>query len=271
MKHLYFFLFLLFFYAESKEQNTVIGSITYDFSFLQDPKNQNSIFEEIMVLKFSKTNSVFKSQVFEQSQKLEDERMKKVFEKTTGNVIVDTGKSLLIGSPVQYFNFYKEGVNYQTNYFIGTKYLIKQPLERINWKIENTVKGIGGFGCQKAVGVSHGRTYIAWFCADIPYSYGPRKLQGLPGMILEAYDENKEVVYKLRSVDLRPVPNEVIELPKNAVSTTVKEFIRLVEAYQNGAGSGNNEMYGNVTIESKGDNNNYRKKTKVKVNLIDLD
>ena len=51
-------------------------------------------------------------------------------------------------------------------------------------------KKIGNFLCQKAVSNFRGRDYVAWFAKDIPVHAGPWKFYGLPGLILEVYDEN---------------------------------------------------------------------------------
>jgi len=49
--------------------------------------------------------------------------------------------------------------------------------------------------CQKAEGDFRGRHYIAWFSNKILIPDGPWKLCGLPGLILEAYDEKKTVYF----------------------------------------------------------------------------
>lgn len=56
------------------------------------------------------------------------------------------------------------------------------------WTMEDSTKQVLGYTCQKAECNFRGRHYIAWFAADIPVSDGPWKLNGLPGLILEAYD-----------------------------------------------------------------------------------
>lgn len=56
------------------------------------------------------------------------------------------------------------------------------------WTMLDSTKQILGYTCQKAECNFRGRQYIAWFTTDIPVSDGPWKLNGLPGLIMEAYD-----------------------------------------------------------------------------------
>ena len=52
-----------------------------------------------------------------------------------------------------------------------------------------------GYTCHKAVADFRGREWIAWYAPELPLSYGPWKLCGLPGLILEAYDNKLEYKY----------------------------------------------------------------------------
>lgn len=78
--------------------------------------------------------------------------------------------------------------------------LIKDNWLPVQWKIYNQHKKIGGINCRKAVGEFRGRTYVVWFAETIPVPYGPWKLFGLPGLILEAKDTEGIFHYKATSV-----------------------------------------------------------------------
>lgn len=77
----------------------------------------------------------------------------------------------------------------------------KEPLPKINWKIKDVTKKIEGILVQKATCKFRGRNYIAWFALEIPIPLGPWKLNGLPGLIIEAYDTNKELLFLFKKLE----------------------------------------------------------------------
>ncbi len=92
-------------------------------------------------------------------------------------------------------------------FFERTAFLAEEPkMPQLNWKLTSKKRKIGLFECQKATCSFRGRNYEAWFTTEIPIQDGPWKLQGLPGLILEAYDETKEVQFLFKSVQV-PAPN----------------------------------------------------------------
>jgi GLPGLI family protein len=91
---------------------------------------------------------------------------------------------------------------------------VKEIAPKINWKIEKETKKIGNFTCKKATTSFRGRNYTAWFTSDIPLQFGPWKLNGLPGLILEAYDTNKSVYWYFKSVEYPTKTKEAVKYMK---------------------------------------------------------
>lgn len=61
--------------------------------------------------------------------------------------------------------------------------------KEINWKIVNDKKKIGNFEVIRATTNYGGRNWTAWYCSEISLPYGPYVFYGLPGLILEIYDD----------------------------------------------------------------------------------
>ena len=63
----------------------------------------------------------------------------------------------------------------------------EEPISEITWEVMgDSTKNILGYECLMAETDYHGRHWTVWFTPEIPIYDGPWKLQGLPGIILEA-------------------------------------------------------------------------------------
>lgn len=69
----------------------------------------------------------------------------------------------------------------------GSMYRYEEPLSELKWSIlEDSTKTILSYECLMAQSDFHGRRWTVWFTPEIPIQDGPWKLQGLPGLILNA-------------------------------------------------------------------------------------
>ncbi|WP_244140812.1 GLPGLI family protein [Kaistella flava (ex Peng et al. 2021)] len=80
-----------------------------------------------------------------------------------------------------------------------TSYLLKDD-RKINWKLESEFVEILGYKVQKATTTFGGRKWIAYFTRDIPFTDGPYKFRGLPGLIVKVTDENDQHLFELVGV-----------------------------------------------------------------------
>jgi GLPGLI family protein len=142
-------------------------------------------------------------------------------------------------------------------------YLIKEHAEKIDWKIDTETKTLLGYTCQKAIGMCKGRRYTAWFTTDIPASFGPWKLQGLPGLILEAYDDHHFIKFTCTGYISQGNMQNInpINIPSDAIVTSAKEYEQMKKAQSEGS-----DMFGNdsgITVDkvtSNGGNSSPKRK-----------
>ena len=87
-------------------------------------------------------------------------------------------------------------------------YCYVDSLHTQTWTMGDSTREVLGYTCQQATADFRGRRWTAWFAMDIPVSDGPWKLGGLPGLILEAYDEGQQHVFT--AVGLERVKDEPI-------------------------------------------------------------
>src|SRR6202012_1971107 len=159
-----------------------------------------------------------------------------------------------VGSNIEYYQFPNEKKLFTENPIYMNNYFIDGGMPAIDWKTSGDTATFGGLHCQKATCHFKGRDYIAWFCPDLPVHVGPWKLNGLPGVIVEAYDAKKDVVFKFDHVEkavlgapkpikdkhgriLPPLNNDddntdpnIIKVPTNGIKTTDKELAKLQKA-----------------------------------------
>ena len=103
---------------------------------------------------------------------------------------------------------YPEGRMTVTDGLILQDYCYVDSLHTQIWTMCDSTREVLGYACQQATADFRGRHWTAWFATDIPVSDGPWKLGGLPGLILEAYDEGQQHVFT--AVGLERVKDEPI-------------------------------------------------------------
>jgi GLPGLI family protein len=158
-----------------------------------------------------------------------------------------------VGTNVEYYQFPNAKKLFTKDQLLMNSYLIDGPMPAIDWKTSGDTATFGGLHCQKATCHFKGRDYTAWFCPDLPVQIGPWKLNGLPGVIVDAHDAKNEVVFKFGEVEkaipmppksqatidekdqppiLRDLDDDMnlIGSPPRTIKTTQKEFDKLQAA-----------------------------------------
>ncbi|MBA5791902.1 GLPGLI family protein [Flavobacterium sp. xlx-214] len=71
------------------------------------------------------------------------------------------------------------------------------------WKLTQEKKVIDNIECLKATTTFRGMQWEVWYAPSLPYPYGPWKLHGLPGLIIQANDVNKRYNYNAIKIEFK--------------------------------------------------------------------
>lgn len=225
--------------SSAQAPDPVLARITYHFTHQRDTLSRSNPYTETMMLVTGKNASVFTS---------------------LDRIERDLGLAESKASPTAPF----KPVNFVDLYFFASPnkaitrerfmnsyYLIDEPQQQIKWKITNDTATISGIKSQKATTYFKGRNWIAWYAPEMPFQSGPWKLNGLPGLIIEAYDDKKEVIFALAGIDNLKQENlspeqmfkakiyqkdlffgKEIALQKDAKKASRAEFDKVMELYR---------------------------------------
>jgi GLPGLI family protein len=114
--------------------------------------------------------------------------------------------------------------------------IVKDDYPNLQWKVTEETKVIGQYQCVKATTSYRGRDWEAWFTPEVPLHYGPWKLQGLPGLIIEAYDTTNLYVWRVEKIDFKKDPifdkefSSLVKV-KNTTPISKKKYLENLAEY----------------------------------------
>lgn len=164
----------------------------------------NPIADE-MLLRIGETQSQFFSwHTFYHDSLWSDPNGRKIAEKLTLNAFRtrDYSKMPTIKTTKDYIykNYPVGKITTHANDF-KVDFVYEESYQPQDWLIQDSIKQHLGYSCKKAECVFRGRVWTAWFTPEIPIKDGPWKLNGLPGLILEAYDSSRDYHYIAMRID----------------------------------------------------------------------
>jgi GLPGLI family protein len=186
--------------VHAQTPDTAKISVQYHFTHVRDTLNKDKPYTETMVLLVGANASVYKS--LDRKMRLaqmQGDLVKQIQQSPGGPQNFNVKMSGSAGTSTEYYYFLNEHKAYRKEDLMNT-YLIEESAISPQWKISSDTSTIGGYHCQKATTHFKGRDYEAWFCPDLPFHAGPWKLNGLPGLIIEAADHKNEVVFKFDGI-----------------------------------------------------------------------
>ncbi|MDO5607931.1 MAG: GLPGLI family protein [Capnocytophaga sp.] len=123
----------------------------------------------------------------------------------------------------------------------GNTLLMEYGADYYSWKVTNESKTVMGYTVYKAVRQHEKNTVTAWYAPSLPYSYGPSKYFGLPGMILEVHFATKTGLfdYTLKAISISfhskekisPKPDLPIH-PQEEINAVFREMLDKRKEYR---------------------------------------
>lgn len=196
-------------------------------------------FEKTFILTFDKNESVYK----------EDEKLEKPQGPSNMEmVMINTG-----GSDILYKNTKENRYTNQNDVF-GKIFLIKDDLEKLDWKLGSETKNIGEYTCYKATlkrdvevfesGISFNGDkdlndiknnakkmkeiiITAWYTPKISVNNGPGNYHGLPGLILEVNDGTETIICS--KIVMNPKNSVALKEPSKGKIVTQEKFETIIE------------------------------------------
>lgn len=122
-----------------------------------------------------------------------------------------------------YLNYPRRDSLTVTASIVGSKcYTESRPVQ--NWTETGRSKTIFDLNCKEAVCSYRGRDYVAYYCPDIPLSYGPDVFGGLPGLIMELHDGKQEYAWNLVGFEPCNYGHEITINMKDVQKLSREEF-----------------------------------------------
>lgn len=127
------------------------------------------------------------------------------------------------------FKDFKKNTFYLRDQIKFKFFIIKDTLVNFDWELQDETKTILGYTCQKAICTFRGRKFEVFFTKELPFSDGPWKLSGLPGLILEAFSEDDiaSLYFMVNKVELSEVDKDYFNPYENEKHIDYQYFVEI--------------------------------------------
>lgn len=182
----------------------------YRYDYIRDSVN-SSYNHDILYLELCKDSSFcFSRYTWEYDSILREPNGKKKHNQLVLNAVQKEGiytfsyPHRMSGFMISKLNHRKD-INVQ-NWHDGEYYQYSDNPTDFNWTISDSTKLINNYLAIKAECSYHGRNWTVWFCPELPWSDGPWKFTGLPGLVIQAYDSDKLYLFNLSGMYINEKP-----------------------------------------------------------------
>lgn len=189
--------------AKAQSPDKALARVRYTFTHIADTTQRDKPRKENMLLVTGKNASVYTSyDKLNQALNTQKQIQEQIKNQTgNGNIKIEVKSEMKAPLTQEDYFFFANEHKMITKERLFNNYLIEETTPQIDWKILKDTMSFSGVACQKATTHFKGRNWTAWFATEIPFQSGPWKLNGLPGLIIEAYDDKKEVKFEFAGLE----------------------------------------------------------------------
>ncbi|PUV22455.1 GLPGLI family protein [Sphingobacterium athyrii] len=211
----------------AQENSPAIAKVHYEFKHINDTTQRDQFIRDETITYLNQQASYYTSY---STNRMQDEVKKQMDAPSfDGNITIQTRTTPLGASYLLDVNNNKMT---ELISVAGDKFAIPQTYPAQEWEVLGDHKEIGGYSCQNAKTTFKGRTYEVWFTTELPFPYGPWKLHGLPGLILDARDSKNEVIFAYAGFDKLEDSKVQVALPQGVITTSLEEVQKIEAAFK---------------------------------------
>ena len=204
--------------------DTVKSIVTYDLTLCEDLSEPTKVARDIITLQVGRQRAVTYSENLYQADSISTEM------KHSGSNIAKVHPGYTQRG-VLYRDYPKGKITTVYRMFLyGTPLKYTEDIPRMSWELADKERVILGYRCKQAFVKYRGRDYEAWYAPDIPIFLGPWKFAGLPGLILELYDQQRQFVYTCTSI-ANPIQDTPLRYWKWRCKSTTRDKARATIRY----------------------------------------
>lgn len=189
---------------EQKKIGNSVMEFMYNYTYLRDTTDITSGKTDRMILQVDYGFAKFSSYRTMQIDSL--------IRVSTADQVKANPQRYVGGETWSIYKNYPSGKYTITDRIATDWFLIEELAPMFEWSLTEDTKEILGYKCKSATCDFRGRKYIAYYTEDVPVADGPWKFSGLPGFIMEVFDEGKQ--YSFVCVGINSQPKRDITMPQ---------------------------------------------------------
>ncbi|WP_299710690.1 GLPGLI family protein [uncultured Tenacibaculum sp.] len=171
----------------------------------------------VLIINDTSTKSIFHEK--------KDKKRKRITKKEGKRIITLSNKK----TRFNFFDYNRDSLISKED-ILNEGFNVKEKIPVFNWKLLDTTKVINNISVKCATTNLRGRKYIAWYSTKYPVKSGPWKFNGLPGLIVDVYDETKRYRWTLSKIYSEKINFEkyISKIINNDLpNIQLKEFVNL--------------------------------------------